>query len=144
MTERSRNLTASILVMVGSGFWFIKSGDFPPLSSIFPRVLGAIVFALAAILAVLTLFGRGPSIKIAEGDAGSRHLRAGTLIAATVVWTALIPIIGLLAASFIGVIGIGILTFRAQVGTIRAIIIAVIAVALFYLLFSVVLNVPFP
>jgi putative tricarboxylic transport membrane protein len=144
MTQRARNLSSALVLMVVTAFWFVESTGFRPLSRIFPRVLAAVVFVLAAILALLTLIGRGPVIKLAEGDAGARHVRSGTMIAAMVVWTGLIPLIGLLAASFIGVIGIGFLTFRAHIGTLRAIVIAVALVGAFYLLFAVLLNVPFP
>lgn len=144
MTERARNVSASLLVMAGSAYWFVEASSFRPLSRIFPRVLGGVVFLLALTLGVLTLIGRGPSIKLASGDAGARHLRAGTLIGAMLVWTVLIPLIGLLVASILGVVGIGVLTFRAHVGTIRAIVIAVVSVVVFYLLFAVVLHVPFP
>ena len=144
MTQRARNLSSSLVLMVVSAFWFVESGNFRQLSQIFPRVLAAVVFVLATILALLTLFGRGPIIKLAEGDAGARHMRSGTMIVAMVVWTALIPLIGLLAASLIGVTGIGILTFRAHIGTRRAMLIAIALVGAFYLLFAVVLNVPFP
>ena len=144
MTQRARNLSSSLVLMAVSAFWFVESGTFRQLSQIFPRVLATVVFVLAAIMAFLTLIGRGPVIKLAEGDAGARHMRSGTMIVAMVIWTALIPLIGLLVASLIGVVGIGLLTFRAHIGTLRAIIIAVVLVGAFYLLFAVVLNVPFP
>lgn len=144
MTERARNVSASLLVMAGSAYWVVEASRFRPLSRIFPQVLGGAVFLLALTLGILTLIGKGPTIKLSSGDAGARHLRAGTLIGAMLVWTALIPLVGLLVASILGVVGIGVLTFRAQVGTIRAILIAVISVVVFYILFAVVLNVPFP
>jgi hypothetical protein len=130
--------------MVGSIYWFIESDGFRPLSRIFPRVVSAVVFILAVILGILTLVGKGPTVKIAQGEAGTRHLRAGTLIIALVIWTVLVPVIGLLSASLIGVVGIGLLTFRAHIGTRRAIFIAVGVVVAFYVLFALVLNVPFP
>lgn len=144
MTQRARNLTSAAVIMAASAYWYIEGSGFRPLSAIFPRVLAVIVFVLAALLGILTLIGHGPVIKVSDGDAAARHLRAGTLMVATVIWTALVPILGLLIASVVGVLGIGILTFRAHIGTIRAIIIAVAFVGLFYALFAIVLNVPFP
>jgi hypothetical protein len=60
------------------------------------------------------------------------------------VWTALIPLLGLLIASLIGVGVMGTITFRAHVGTVRAIFIALGLVLGFFLLFRFLLNVPFP
>jgi hypothetical protein len=144
MTQKARNLASAVIVMAASVFWFIEGGSFRELSRIFPQVLAVIVFVLAGILTVLTILGHGPVIRLAEGDAGERHMRSGTLLVAIVIWTALIPLIGLLAASVIGVVGIGFMTFRAHEGTIRAIIIAVVFVGIFYLLFAILLDVPFP
>ena len=81
---------------------------------------------------------------MAAGDAGERHTRSGTLMAALILWTALIPLVGLLIASILGVVVMGLITFRAHVGTIRAIVIALAAVMVFYFLFQRLLNVPFP
>ncbi len=144
MKQTARNLTAAILVMAASAYWFLESDGFRPLSRLFPRFVSAVVFVLAAILAALTLFGKGPIIRISRGNAETRHLRSGTLIVAMTVWTALIPLLGLLTASLLGVTGIGVLTFRAHIGTRRAIFIAVAVVIAFYLLFALALNVPFP
>jgi hypothetical protein len=144
MKQTARNLTAAVMVMAVSAYWFVESDGFRQLSRLFPRFISAVVFVLAAVLAVLTLFGKGPVIRISEGDPESRHLRSGTLIAVMVVWTALIPLLGLLTASVLGVTAIGVLTFRAHIGTQRAILIAVAVVVAFYLLFAVALNVPFP
>jgi len=144
MTQKARNLSSALIVMAASVFWFVEGGSFRDLSRIFPQVLAVIVFVLAGILALLTALGHGPVIRLAEGDAGERHMRSGTLLVALIVWTALIPFLGLLVASVIGVVGIGFMTFRAHVGTIRAIIVAVVFVGVFYLLFSILLDVPFP
>lgn len=145
MTQRQRNLSAAITLMVASVYWYTTAADYRPLSRLYPQVVAGIVFVLAVVLAVLTLIGHGPVIVMAaKGDASERHVRSGTLIAALLVWTALIPLVGLLAASLLGVTTMGVITFRAHVGTLRAVIIAVIAVVLFYVLFEAVLYVPFP
>ncbi|MFW6214484.1 MAG: tripartite tricarboxylate transporter TctB family protein [Alkalispirochaetaceae bacterium] len=142
--EKTRNLLSALAVMAVSTYWFFGGRDFRPLSRLFPQVLAAIVFTLALTLGVLTLLGRGPVIRLASTETGERHLRSGTLMGALVVWTALIPLVGLLFASVIGTVLMGLLTFRAHVGTLKAVVIALISVALFYLLFTSLLNVPFP
>lgn len=144
MSEKGRNLSSAVAIMAVSGYWFIAADAFRPLSRLFPQVLGGIVFVLGLILAILTLIGRGPRIRLSGGDSGERHMRSGTLIGALLLWTALIPLSGLLIASVVGTVVIGLLTFRAHAGTLRAIVIALVAVALFYALFSMVLNVRFP
>ncbi len=144
MNEKTRNLLASLIVLGVSAYWFMESGTFRPLSRLFPRVIAAVVFVLALLLIVLTMTGKGPRIRIVQGNPEVRHLRSGTLIGATIVWTVLIPLTGLLSASIVGVVSIGILTFRAHIGTVRAIVIAVVVVVAFYLLFALVLSVPFP
>jgi hypothetical protein len=144
MTARSRNLTSAVVLMAVSAYWFVEAGGFRPLSRIFPRVVAAIVFIAALLLGILTFLGHGPVIQLAEGDAEERHMRSGTLMGAIVGWTALIPLLGLLAASAIGVVAIGFITFRGHHGTGRAIISALISVVVFYFLFQVVLYVPFP
>jgi hypothetical protein len=144
MTQKARNLTSAIIVMAVSAYWYAGSTGFRSLSRMFPQVVAVILFLMGALLAVLTLLGHGPVIRMAEGDAGTRHVRAGSLIVALVMWTLLIPLAGLLVASVLGVVGMGLLTFRGHQGTIRAILIAVGLVGIFYVLFAVVLNVPFP
>ncbi len=144
MTQKTRNLSAALAIMAVSVFWFLESGTFRPLSALFPRVVAVIVFVIGAILTAWTLFGHGPVIRMAEGDASERHTRAGTLMAALVLWTALIPLLGLLVSSIIGVVVMGVITFRAHVGTIRAIVIALVSVLAFYFVFQVFLHVPFP
>ncbi|MFP4330786.1 MAG: tripartite tricarboxylate transporter TctB family protein [Alkalispirochaetaceae bacterium] len=142
--EKTRNLLSALAVMAVSTYWFFGGRDFRPLSRLFPQVLAAIVFTLALTLGVLTLLGRGPVIRLASTETGERHLRSGTLMGALVVWTALIPLVGLLFASVIGTVLMGLLTFRAHVGTLKAVVIALVSVGLFYLLFTSLLNVPFP
>ncbi|MFW5844006.1 MAG: tripartite tricarboxylate transporter TctB family protein [Spirochaetota bacterium] len=144
MTQKARNLAAALAIMAVSVYWFIEADGFRPLSALFPKVVAVIVFVIGAILTAWTLFGHGPVIRMAQGDASERHARAGTLMAALVLWTALIPLVGLLVASVIGVVVMGVITFRAHVGTIRAIIIALVFVLLFYVLFQRFLHVPFP
>lgn len=143
LSQKTRNLlSAGILLVVGI-FWFIEAGDYGPLSRLYPRVLAVLVVLLALLLGGLTLAGFGPVIKIAMEDARERHLRSGSLMVALVVWTALIPLVGLLIASILGVLFMGYLTFRSHHGTMRAVIIALVVVVGFYFLFQRVLNVYF-
>jgi putative tricarboxylic transport membrane protein len=144
MTQKARNLTAALVLMALSVYWFLEADGFRPLSALFPKVVALIVFTIGAVLTLWTLLGRGPVIRMAEGDATQRHTRSGTLIGALVLWTALIPFLGLLVASIVGVVVMGLITFRAHVGTIRAIVIALASVLIFYFLFQVLLHVPFP
>ncbi len=144
MTQRTRNLLSAIIVLAIGGYWFFAAYEYRELSRLYPQVIAGIVVTLATILLVLTLLGHGPKIQIATGDASERHLKSGTMMAVMIVWTALIPVVGLLIASVIGVAAMGTITFRAHVGTRRAIIVAVIAVFAFFVLFRYLLNVPFP
>ena len=144
MTQRTRNLLSAAVLVAVSVFWYLSAADFRPLSRIFPRVVAAIVGISAVVLAVLTVLGHGPVIRLASGDAGERHMRSGTLMGALVLWTALIPVAGLLLASLVGVAVMGAITFRGHHGTGRAIIVALVSVGAFYLLFQMVLHVPFP
>lgn len=144
LSQKSRNIASAVIIMGVSTFWFFEANSFRPLSRLFPQVLAAIVFVLALILLVLTIIGKGPKIRLAGGDSTERHNRAATLIGGLVVWTVLIPVVGLLIASLFGTLLMGMLTFRAHVGTLRAVLIALVSVTLFYILFSVLLNVPFP
>lgn len=144
MTARTRNLTAAVVILLVSAYWLVEAGGFRPLSRVFPQVVAGIVFVSALVLAVLTLVGHGPVIRMAEGDSGTRHRRSGTLMAALVLWTALVPVVGLLAAGAVGVIVMGLITFRGHQGTTRAIIIALVSVGAFYGLFRYILYVPFP
>jgi hypothetical protein len=144
LSQTARNAASALIIMGVSTFWFFEANSFRPLSRLFPQVLAAIVFVLALILLVLTLLGKGPQIRLAGGDTAQRHNRAATLIGALLVWTVLIPVTGLLIASLLGTLLMGMLTFRAHLGTFRAVIIALVSVTLFYILFSVLLNVPFP
>lgn len=143
MTQRSRNLLSAIVLLVASVYWFIEARDYPPLSRLYPQVLAGIIVVLSLLLGGLTLAGFGPVIRLARGDAAERHLRSGMLMTSLIVWTLLIPLGGLLIASLIGVVTMGFLTFRAQAGTIRGIVIAVVVVLGFYFLFQEVLNVYF-
>ncbi len=144
LSQRSRNLLSSAILLTVGLYWFLEGGTYGPLSRLYPRVLAAIVVVLALLLGGLTLAGNGPVIRIARGDAAERHRRSGTLIAAMVIWTLLIPVVGLLPASVVGVVAMGVITFRAHAGTLRAIIIALAAVLAFYFLFQQLLNVYFP
>ncbi len=144
MNEKARNLTSAVVLTIVGAYWFVTADAFGPLSRLFPRVISGFVFVLALCLAVLTIAGRGPAIAMAKGDAGERHVRSGTLMAALVLWTALIPLLGLLIASLVGVTLMGVITFRAHTGTVRAIIVALISVGAFYLLFQEILRVRFP
>lgn len=144
MNQKTRNLLSGSIILAVSIYWFIAAGAFKELSRLYPRVIAVIVAVLALVLLVMTLVGKGPRIELATGDAGERHLRSGTMIGAMLLWTALVPVVGLLIASVVGVTAMGLITFRAHVGTVRAIIIAVILVFLFFLLFRFLLNVPFP
>ncbi len=144
LSQKARNLASAGVIMIVSGYWYFAANEFRPLSRLFPQVLAVIVFILALILAALTILGKGPKIRLSEGDDKKRHSRATTLMTVLVIWTVLIPVVGLLIASVVGTLLMGLLTFRAHVGTIRAVLIALVSVALFYLLFSVILNVPFP
>ena len=144
MTQRARNLAAAVTLMVTSVYWYQAAEKYRPLSRLYPQVVAAIVFVLAATLAVLTLIGHGPVIVISNGDTGGRRVRAGTLMATLVLWTLLIPFLGLLVASLIGVTVLGFITFRAHADTVRAILIAAGMVVVFYFFFTIVLNVPFP
>lgn len=130
--------------MIVTVYWHRTAAAYRPLSRLYPQVVAAIVFVLAAVLGILTVIGHGPVIVIAKGDSGERHVRAGTLMAAIVLWTVLVPIIGLLPASLIGVTIMGLITFRGHQGTLRAILVAIASVIIFYFLFEVVLYVPFP
>ncbi len=144
MTARARNAVAALAIIAVSVFWYLEAGRFRELSRIFPRVIAVILGGLGVVLLVLTILGRGPKIIMAEGDSSQRHRRSGSLLAALVLWTALIPVTGLLAASLTGVAVMGLITFRAHRGTIRAIIIAAVSVVAFYFLFQFLLYVPFP
>lgn len=144
LSQSARNLTSAMVIMAVSGYWYFAADGFRPLSRLFPQVLAAIVFVLALLLGLLTLLGKGPKIRLSGGDDKERHSRSTTLMTGLIIWTVLIPISGLLIASVAGTLLIGMLTFRAHVGTLRAVVIALLSVGLFYLLFSVVLNVPFP
>lgn len=144
MSEKMRNLLSGVAILAVSIYWFIAARGFKELSRLYPQVIAVIVGLLALVLLGMTLLGRGPKIALAGGDAGERHLRSGTMIGAMVLWTALIPVVGLLIASIVGVTAMGLITFRAHVGTVRAIIIAVLLVFVFFLLFRFLLNVPFP
>ena len=144
MTQRARNLTASLVLMAATVYWYRTAEAYRPLSRLYPQVVAGIVFVLAAVLGILSLIGHGPVIVIADGDAAQRHVRAGTLMVALVLWTALVPLIGLLAASLVGVTVMGLITFRGHTGTVRAILVAAVSVVVFYFLFELVLYVPFP
>lgn len=144
LPQKHRNLVASIALMAACVYWFVTASAYRPLSRLYPQVVAAIVFGLALVLLILTLVGHGPVISMAKGPVGERHVRAGTLIITMVGWTALIPIVGFLVASVVGVTVLGLITFRAHAGTVRAVFIAVAAVVVFYFIFQVALYVPFP
>lgn len=144
MKGATRNALAALVLIAVSTFWFTDSARFRELSRIFPRTIAVFLGGLAVLLLVLTIRGRGPAVATAEGDSTVRHRRSATLIAGLVIWTALIPVAGLLVASLAGVTFMGFITFRAHAGTKRAIIIAVISVVGFYLVFQFLLYVPFP
>jgi len=143
MPQRARNLLSAIVLLIAGVYWFIEARGYPPLSRLYPQVLAGIIVVLSLLLGGLTLAGFGPVIRLARGDAAERHLRSGMLMTSLIVWTLLIPLGGLLIASLIGVVTMGFLTFRAQKGTIRGIVIAVVVVLGFYFLFQEVLNVYF-
>ncbi|GEM_PF-2012851 len=143
MTQRARNLLSAVVLLIAGVYWFIEARGYPPLSRLYPQVLAGIIVVLSLLLGGLTLAGFGPVIRLARGDAAERHLRSGMLMTSLIVWTLLIPLGGLLIASLIGVVTMGFLTFRAQKGTIRGIVIAVVVVLGFYFLFQEVLNVYF-
>lgn len=144
MIERTRNLLSGSIILAVSVYWFVAAADYKELSRLYPQVIAVIVAGLALVLLGMTIFGNGPKIQLATGDPGERHLRSTTMIVAMIVWTALIPVLGLLIASVIGVTTMGLITFRAHAGTVRAIVIAVALVFVFFLLFRFLLNVPFP
>lgn len=144
MTQKTRNLTASVVLMAVSLYWYRTADSYRPLSRFYPQVVAGIVFVLAAILGVLTLIGHGPVIVIAKGDASTRHVRAGLLMGALVLWTALVPVLGLLPASLAGVTIMGLISFKGHEGTLRAVLVAVVSVLVFYFLFERLLYVPFP
>lgn len=144
LTQKSRNLLSAAILLVVGVYWYFEAADYRPLSKLYPQVLSIVAVVLSLLLGGLTLAGFGPVIKIARGDAAERHLRSGTLMVSLVVWTALIPLVGLLIASILGVLLMGYLTFRSHAGTLRAVVIALAVVLGFYLLFQQVLHVYFP
>lgn len=144
MTQRTRNLLSATVLLVAGVAWFVIARDYRQLSKLYPQVIASVTIVFAIVLGVLTAAGHGPVIRLARGDAAERHLRSGTLIAALVGWTLLIPLLGLLVSSIIGVLAMGILTFRSHIGTKRAVFIAVAVVLVFYFLFQQLLNVYFP
>lgn len=144
MNSTARNLSASIALMIASVYWYVEAGSFRQLSRLFPRVVAGIVFVLALILAVLTILGHGPKVDVAESDSRQRHRRAAGLMLTLVVWMGLIAVAGLLIASIIGTVLMGLVTFRAHSGTIRATVIALAVLGGFYVMFAWLLHVPFP
>lgn len=144
MTQRTRNLLSGSVILAISVYWFVAAGKYKELSRLYPQVIAVIVAVLALVLLTLTIVGHGPKIRLATGNAAERHLKSGTMIAAMILWTALIPFLGLLIASVIGVTMMGFVTFRAHDGTMRAVVVAVVLVLVFFLLFRYLLNVPFP
>ncbi|MFW6338809.1 MAG: hypothetical protein ACOC25_07760, partial [Alkalispirochaetaceae bacterium] len=75
LSQQARNLTSAGVIMIVSGYWYFAAESFRPLSRLFPQVLAVIVFSLALILAVLTVLGKGPKIRLSEGDDKDRHSR---------------------------------------------------------------------
>lgn len=144
MPVRKRNLVAAALILAGAVYFVVEADSFRPLSRLFPRVVGFGVIGLAGLLGVLSLIGRDPDVQGAGTGAEGRHVRSVTLVLVLTGWTALIPVLGLLISSIVGVLTLGLVMFRRHVASFRSTVVALVAIGLFYALFAIILNVPFP
>lgn len=153
MKDTTRNIIAALACITVGLYWYRGAQGFRELSRLFPEVVGLVLVVLGGVLLAVTVRGgsgashSGTSTATATNTAttsGVRHYRSATLLGSLILWTLLIPFIGLLPASLGGVALMGYFTFSGHQGTGRAIIVAGITVILFFALFTWVLRVPFP
>lgn len=146
MKDTTRNVIAALACITVGLYWYRGAQGFRELSRLFPEVVGLVLAILGGVLLAVTV--RGDSGASQSGasttTSGVRHYRSATLLGSLILWTLLIPFIGLLPASLGGVALMGYFTFSGHQGTGRAIIVAGITVILFFALFTWVLRVPFP
>lgn len=143
---------AALLIMAAGAYWLQQSYRFGELSALFPRVISLIMLVLAAVWFASTLV-KAIAGATAQGvtdvhETVAERRRAAyqslVVIVWLVVWTALVPVIGLLLASFVGVTGLTLAAFWGTVGTRRSVLLALVVVWLFYLTFRFLVHVPFP
>lgn len=156
MKDTTRNVIAALACITVGLYWYRGAQGFRELSRLFPEVVGLVLAILGGVLLAVTVRGGSGASQSGASTtthtpanntattSGVRHYRSATLLGSLILWTLLIPFIGLLPASLGGVTLMGYFTFSGHQGTRRAIIVAGITVILFFALFTWVLRVPFP
>ncbi len=151
MKDTTRNIIAALACIPVGLYWYRGAQGFRELSRLFPEVVGLVLMVLGGVLLAVTVRGGSGASHSGTSTAtntattsGVRHYRSATLLGSLILWTLLIPFIGLLPATLGGVALMGYFTFSGHQGTGRAIIVAGITVILFFALFTWVLRVPFP
>lgn len=132
------------LIMLAAAVWvFWESQDYTELAAAFPRTVALVLAGASAVLIVRCLLRLQP----VAGERGGSHRHRVALVLVLAGWVVLIPVAGFFVASVAGFVGAG-LAARYERWTLRHwagfLTLAVVAVGLFYGLFSHVLRVPFP
>ena len=136
-------LITAVAILILSAWVLWEAEGYSELAAAFPRAVALIMMVASVALIVRCLLRLQPP---AEVEVGSR-LHRGALLLVLFAWAALIPIIGFFLASVAGFVASG-LTARYEPWPaprwLGLLAMAVMAVGVFYGLFSEVLRVPFP
>jgi hypothetical protein len=136
-------LIAAVAMLAVAAWVLWESEGFTELAAAFPRTVALVLAGASAVLIVRCLLRR----QRPTGEAGGSQLRRGALLVVLAGWVAMIPVAGFFAASVAGFLASGLIARYERWPARRWIVflaLALLAVALFYGLFSNVLLVPFP
>lgn len=135
---------AAIVILALGGYWFFESFRFGELSALFPRIIAVALMVFTTIWLAQS-FNRQWSVQPTDRATNRRAARQSlSLIVALLAWTALVPWIGLLYASTLGVTGLTLASFWGKEGTRRSVVVALVVVMVFYAAFRFLIRVPFP
>ena len=125
-------------------YFFVKAGDFTPLSGLFPKVVIILLGGLSLLLFIVTFLRR--DIGETFDSASFRHIPSLLSLLLMIVWGILIPVLGFLVTSLIFFPLITVYLDRKTSGKkkLGRIMIVEGLTAAFYLFFTRVLYVPFP
>ncbi|NIA67975.1 hypothetical protein HBA54_05160 [Pelagibius litoralis] len=145
--NRTSNLIAAGIALALGAYALSQTGEMSELGAVFPTT-AAIVLIIAALALALRVVLRGG--KAAEQQSVWSGLEWPRLVGLSITllaWALLLKPLGFMPAAALGLLAVGVITYRERMG-LKALALHLLAggalLAGFYGLFSVVLRVPLP
>lgn len=143
------SFSLAVLIMLASGYGVVTAWSWPWKAALFPLVIGIPVFCMAAAEALWTLFGSKPSEGHASDFQLSRHLPERETLRRTAI------AVGWMLGFFAAIVLLGFpialplfvflyLRLQGRESWTLSIVFTLVAWAIFYGLFDMLLHLPFP